>query len=65
MTKEGFKALGSEVIFTDGFMQSMAVAYPNFMFANASDGVMLGDGTYNIWFNKDANGEMKVVAINN
>lgn len=64
-TKEGFEALGDEVIFTDGFVASMAVAYPNLMFGNATDGVMLGDGQYNVWINLDESGGMKVTAINN
>lgn len=64
-TKEDFLALGDEVIFTDGFVASMAVAYPNLMFCNMTDGAMLGDGQYNIWINTDKNGELKVVSINN
>lgn len=64
-TKEGFEALGDEVIFTDGFVASMAVTYPNLMFGNTADGVMLGDGQYNVWINLDENGNMKVTAINN
>ncbi|SES65817.1 hypothetical protein [[Clostridium] polysaccharolyticum] len=64
-TKEGFKALGGEVIFTDGFVSSMAAAYPNLMPGNETDGVMLGDGQYNVWIQLDDNGQMKVAAIHN
>lgn len=64
-TKEDFLALGEDVIFTDDFIASMAVAYPNIMFSNSMDGVMLGDGSYNVWINLDENGNLKVTSINN
>lgn len=63
--KEDFEKLGEEVIFTDGFIQAMAVAYPNLMFSNEEDGVMLGSGEYNVWINVNESGEMKVTGINN
>ena len=43
----------------------MAVAYPNLMFSNEEDGVMLGSGEYNVWINVNESGEMKVTGINN
>lgn len=64
-TKEQFKELGEEVIFTDEFISSMAVAYADIMFSNGEDGAMLGDGSYNVWINTDENGKLKVVSINN
>lgn len=64
-TKEQLKELGEEVIFTDEFISSMAVANADIMFCNGDDGVMLGDGSYNIWINTDEEGKLKVVSINN
>lgn len=64
-TKDDFMELGPDVIFTDEFLASMAVAYPSMMFSNATDGAMLGDGTYNVWLQKVAGEQLRVVAINN
>lgn len=64
-TKEEFLELGEDVIFTDEFTTAMAVAYANIMFANGTDGVMLGDGNYNVWINQNTEGKLKVVGINN
>lgn len=64
-TKEDFIALGEDVVFTDDFIASMAVAYPNILFSNATDGVMLGGGAYNVWINRNKNGNLKVISINN
>lgn len=64
-TKEDFTKLGPDVIFTDEFLASMAVAYPNMMFSNATDGVMLGEGTCNVWIQNVDGDQLKVVAINN
>ncbi len=64
-TKEQLKELGGEVIFTDEFISSMAVANADIMFCNGDDGVMLGDGSYNVWINTDEEGKLKVVSINN
>lgn len=64
-TKEEFMELGPDVIFTDEFLASMAVAYPSMMFSNATGGVMLGEGTYNVWMQKVDGTQLRVVAINN
>lgn len=64
-TKDGFMTLGPDVIFTDEFLASMAIAYPNMMMSNATDGVMLGDGNFNVWIDENENGELRVTAINN
>lgn len=63
--KEEFEKLGEEVVFTDGFTQAMAVAYPNLMFDKEGDGVMLGNGQYNVWINLNEKGQLKVTVINN
>lgn len=64
-TKEDFMELGEDVIFTDEFTAAMAAAYADIMFANEEDGVLLGDGSYNVWMNLDTEGKLKVICINN
>ncbi|BCN31176.1 hypothetical protein [Anaeromicropila herbilytica] len=56
--------MGISGVITNELKDSIAHAYPNFMFCNA-EGVMLGDGDYNIWFTKTEEGKLKIIAINN
>jgi hypothetical protein len=51
-------------IITPELKEAIEGTYTKFMFCNA-EGVMLGNGEYNIWFSYLEDGKIKIIAINN
>ncbi len=63
-SKSDFLKWDEADIFTQEFLNAMMDTYPEFMFSNGEDGVMVGSDSYNVWINKNEDGRLKIVAMN-
>jgi len=54
-----------DAVFSNGFIENMRQAYPNFLFEDANKGVMIGGSAHNVYFNKMQDGTFKIVKWNN